>query len=213
MEIYWETITPVMREVMITFGHSEMNTHFYLAGGTALALRLGHRRSFVLDFFSPSEDIPSIRRPLEDALHLQHPSLVDASWGNLVFLVGSLRVGFYGYSYPMVAPFDYADAIRLANIADIGLMKLDALLARASRKDFHDLYAIARRLPLKDLLDLAPKKYPSVRDFEAQVVKRLAFFERADQEEPLLLLQDVQWNTVKEYFRQQAVILGRSWLS
>jgi hypothetical protein len=53
---------------------------------------------------------------------------------------------------------------------DIALMKLDALLSRAMRKDFYDLYFICQKIPLRRLLDLAPKKYPSVRDFETQTV-------------------------------------------
>jgi hypothetical protein len=91
-------------------------------------------------------------------------------------------------------------------------MKLDALLARASRKDFHDLYAICQRTSLRDLFDLSPKKYAATRDFESQVVKRLAFFERAEQKAPPPLIEQVSWETVKAFFRQQAADLGKSWL-
>lgn len=211
--IYWETITPQMRQVMNTFAQTEIGAHFYLAGGTALALQLGHRRSVDLDFFSATKDIPSIREPLAQALKPFDPTLTDAAWGNLVFLAKGVQVGFYGYGYPMVAPFRFADKVRLASVADIGLMKLDALLARASRKDFHDLYAIGKTMTLREVLDLAPEKYAYIRDFEAQVVKRLAYFERAEQEEPLSLIQKASWETVKNYFRQQAKELGRSWLN
>ena len=212
MTLYWETITPAMRQVMTVFGQSEIGARFYLAGGTALALQLGHRRSVDLDFFSPTEDIPTIRQALAQALQPFDPLLADAAWGNLVFLASDVRIGFYGYGYRMVAPFLEADGVRLASIPDIGLMKLDALLARASRKDFYDLYAISQVLPLRQLLDLAPQKYPRARDFEAQAVKRLAFFAHADQEEAPLLIREVPWKTVKAFFRQQAAALGKSWL-
>lgn len=52
--LHWETITPAMPQVMAAFSKTELGTHFYLAGGTALALQLGHRKSFDLDFFSPN---------------------------------------------------------------------------------------------------------------------------------------------------------------
>lgn len=213
MSLYWESVSPAMRQVMTAFGRSQVGAAFYLAGGTALALQLGHRRSFDLDFFSPTEDIPSIRQALAASLQPFDPMLADASWGNLVFLAGGVRVGFYGYGYRMVAHFVEADGVRLAGVPDIGLMKLDALLGRASRKDFHDLYAICQDLPLRQLLDQAPQKYPGARDFEAQAVKRLAYFERAGQEEALPLIEEVAWETVKAFFRQQAAILGKSWLS
>ncbi|MFH2103406.1 MAG: hypothetical protein ABIJ39_08665 [Chloroflexota bacterium] len=48
---------------------------------------------------------------------------------------------------------------------------------------------ICQRQPLRGLLDLAPRKYPRMRDFEAQVVKRLVYFERAEQDEPPPLLE------------------------
>ncbi len=211
--IFWETVTSKMRQVMISFAQTEIGAHFYLAGGTALSIQLGHRRSFDLDFFSPTVDIPSVRQPLADALKPFEPILTDTSWGNLVFLASGVRVGFYGYGYPLVSPFTIADNVRLAGMADIGLMKLDALLARASRKDFHDLYAICQKMSLGELLDLAPQKYTGIRDFEVQIAKRLAFFERAEQEEPPSLIEEVSWETVKTFFRQQTAGLGKSWLT
>jgi hypothetical protein len=150
---YWETISPTMHEIMRVFGKSQIAEHFYLAGGTALALQIGHRRSINLDFFSPDLDISSI-----------------------------------------------AEGVSLASLTDIGLMKLDALLARASRKDFHDLYAICQHMPLRSLLDVAQVKFAHVRDFEAQAVRHLIYFERAEQEAPVPLIEEVSWEHIKEYF-------------
>ncbi len=210
--IYWETITSQMRQVMTAFCRTEIGERFYLAGGTALALQIGHRRSVDLDFFSPTEDIPAVREALRSALAPFDPLLADASWGNLVFMAQGVRVGFYGYSYPMVAPFVLVEGVPLAGVEDIGLMKLDALQGRASRKDFYDLYVICQKISPRKLLDLASRKYPDTRDFEAQVVKRLAFFERAEAETPPSLLWEISWEAVKEFFRQQAVGIGESWL-
>jgi len=210
--IYWETITPQMRQVMTAFCRTEIGARFYLAEGTALALQIGHRRSVDLDFFSPTEDIPAVRETLRSALAPFDPLLAEASWGNLVFLAQGVRVGFYGYGYPMVAPLVRVEGVPLAGVEDIGLMKLDALQARASRKDFYDLYVICQKIPLRRLLDLAPKKYPDSRDFEMQVVKRLTYFERAEGEAPLSLLWEIPWEAVRDFFRQQAVEIGRTWL-
>ncbi len=210
--LFWETISPEMQEVLNGFSTSAIGTRFYLAGGTALALQLGHRKSFDLDFFSPTEDIPAIRGLLENSLQPFSPILADSSWGNLVFLALKVRVGFYGYGYPMVGELVQAERTRLASIVDIGLMKLDALLARASRKDFIDLYFICQHIPLRKLLDLAPQKYPFIRDFESQSVRRLVYFDRAEQEEETPLLQPIiTWDEVKQYFRDQAITLGRGW--
>jgi hypothetical protein len=100
----------------------------------------------------------------------------------------------------------------LASIEDIALMKLDAILSRAARKDFYDLYFISQIIPLRKILDKAPQKYPSVRDFEVQSVKRLVYFENAETETDPTLLVETDWEAVKEYFLQQAKQIEQSWL-
>lgn len=201
-----------MREVLRGFMQSELGARFYLAGGTALSLQIGHRLSVDLDFFSSTEDIPSARELIERTLNPFQTMLADSSWGNLVYLVNDVRVGFYGYGYPLVAPLIVAEDIRLASIEDIGLMKFDALLARASRKDFYDLYFICKSHSLRELLDKAPQKYPSVRDFEVQVVKRFVFFENAENETNPVLLNEIDWQSVKNFFIDQAKIIEQGWL-
>lgn len=211
-ELFWNTITGNIRLVLTGFLQSRIGSRFYLAGGTALALQFGHRQSVDLDFFSPTEDVPTVRTALESALAPYHVTLTDSAWGNLVYLIQDVRVSFYGYGHSLVAPLVENEELRLASMEDIGLMKLNALLSRAARKDFYDLYFICQRIPLRQLLDSAPKKYPSVRDFEAQTVKRLAFFENAEQDADPPLLQPVVWQNVKEYFTRQAKEIGESWL-
>lgn len=210
---YWNTVSPALRAVLADFSKSQIASEFYLAGGTALALQLGHRISVDLDFFSPTQsDIPALTEPLRRALANYTPVLADVSWGNLVFLADNVRVGFYGYGYELVQPLVTAESVSLASIEDIGLMKMDALLARASRKDFHDLYQICQQVSLRELFNLAPRKYPHIRDFEALVTRHMVYFERAEQETPVPLLKVVEWETVKDWFRKQAKEIGNSWL-
>jgi predicted nucleotidyltransferase component of viral defense system len=212
-ELFWNTVTADMRVILNEFSRSQVGAKFYLAGGTALSLQLGHRLSVDLDFFSPTEDIPTIRPALEKSLAPFHPTLADSAWGNLVYLVRDVRIGFYGYGYELVAPLVESENAHLASIEDIALMKLDALLARAARKDFYDLYFICQKVSLRQILNLAPQKYPSTRDFETQTVKRLIYFENAEQDTDPTLLQPVSWEMVKEYFKEQAKDIGLGWLA
>jgi hypothetical protein len=220
-ELFWNTVTPDMLRILGGFPQSEPGAKFYLAGGTALSLQIGHRLSVDLDFFSQTEDIPTLRLALEKALASFHPILADSAWGNLVYLAQNVRVGFYGYGYDLVAPLvetpvpqgPARHALRLASIEDIALMKLDALLARAARKDFYDLYFICQTISLRRILNLAPKKYPSTRDFESQTVKRLVYFETAEQDVDPQLLSPVSWQEVKEYFIKQSKQIADSWLT
>ena len=117
-----------------------------------------------------------------------------------------------GYGFSLVAPSVETEGLRLASIEDIALMKLDTLLSRATRKDFYDLYFICQKIPLRQLLDLAPRKYTNVRDFEVQLVKRLVYFENAEADPDPVLFQPVSWQAVKDFFTRQAKEIGLSWL-
>jgi predicted nucleotidyltransferase component of viral defense system len=210
--LFWNTVTEDMRSVLSGFTQNGLGQRFYLAGGTALSLQIGHRLSVDLDFFSQTEDIPSVRRELEKALEPYQAVLADSSWSNLLYVVNDTRIGFYGYGYALVAPLVEREYVRLASVEDIALMKLDAILSRASRKDFYDLYYICQSTPLSQIFQKAPQKYPSVRDFEVQATKRLTFFENAENETDPVLLHNVSWNTVKDFFIQQAKDIERNWL-
>jgi hypothetical protein len=210
--LFWNTVSEAMRTVLLRFFQSRMAEHFYLAGGTALTLQIGHRQSADLDLFSPTLDIPTSRKQLEEALAPGGYILADSAWGNLVYLVQGVRVGFYGYGFPLVRPLVEVEGTRLASNEDIALMKLDALLSRAARKDFYDLYFICKQIPLQKIFNLAPSKYPSVRDFETQTVKRLVYFENAEGETDPALLQPVSWKAVKKFLVQQAREIQQGWL-
>jgi hypothetical protein len=54
----WETITDGMRRLLNWMGQQDFVSQFYLAGGTGLALQIGHRRSVDLDFFSAMDEVP-----------------------------------------------------------------------------------------------------------------------------------------------------------
>ena len=74
------------------------------------------------------------------------------------------------------------------------------------------VFPLRQKISLRRLYDLAPQKYPAVRDFETQTVKRLIYFENAEQDIDPSMLQQVTWQTVKEYFIAQASHIGRIWL-
>jgi hypothetical protein len=101
--------------------------------------------------------------------------------------------------------------VALADIADIGLMKLDALIDRGSRKDFYDLYMIAQQRPLAELLSQGALKYPYVRDFELMAVESMVLFDNADRDLQPELLIELPWDQVKQFFIEQARALGQTW--
>ena len=74
-------------------------------------------------------------------------------------VVDGVRIGFFGYGYPLVDEPIRCENVHLASIIDIGLMKCDALISRGSRKDFYDLFFISSSIDLVDY-SLAKKNIP-----------------------------------------------------
>ena len=173
---------------------------------------MGHRISVDLDFFSATDEVASsTRQEILTALGPFSPQALEAVDGNLLLEVSGLHVGFFGYGDTLLEPTDSVENVALASVVDVGLMKLDALISRSSRKDFYDLYFIAQQIPIPTLLRLGETKYPYARDFELMAVESLVLFENADRDIQPTMLVEVAWEEVRQFFLNQAQALGQSW--
>ena len=212
--LHWAAVTPKARNLLVVLGKMSHLCPFYLAGGTALALRLGHRVSQDLDLFANIEILDDdLRHSITAELNQDHEvsPLQDSVLG-LVLQVDGQPVSFFSYGYPLLAPTDEVSGTQVASILDIGLMKLDAIAGRGMRKDFYDLYFIASHIPLDELFARSTDKYPQSRGFGMRVLTALVDFDIADpQDEPTMLLP-VEWDQVKAYFLAEARRLGQKWL-
>lgn len=214
MKTHPPVVPASLQTLLRRLGEAGVTQEFYLAGGTGLALLLNHRRSVDLDFFSRTNRLDfDGRRPLLGRLRrIRGWTLIEARDGTLHGRVGRVRVSFFWYPEPLVRPLVRQGSVRIASIADIGLMKLGAIIGRGSRKDFVDLYAIAQQMPLPQLLALAPKKFKDAQDFTLQALKALNFFEDADRDPPLVTPAPFAWNQVKPFFTREVQTLTRRYL-
>jgi hypothetical protein len=175
---------------------------FYLAGGTAVALHLGHRRSVDLDWFTTSP----LADPLQYAgrLRAEGLALADAQVqrGTLHAQIDGVRVSVLEYRYPLLretAPLGDTGA-RVAALEDLSAMKLAAVAQRGTRRDFVDLHALATEFrPLADLLDLYRRKYGA--SDVTHVLYGLSYFDDAEREKMPHMLRPVEWTTVKDDVR------------
>lgn len=202
MTAHWTAIPPAVAEALRRVSAALPGTDFYLAGGTALALRLGHRESDDLDFFSSQlEGVDGLQAALVAAI----PDLAVTSTAprTLYSLVGGVQVSFFGYCYPALArPDDPASGVLpLAGVADIAAMKLAEIASRGSRKDFVDLWFILQQgITLEQTLDWFRRKY-AMTDL-GHVVRALVYFDDADAQPELRLLRPAAWVDVKGSLRR-----------
>jgi len=209
----WEAVSPLLRDLLAEIGQMPFAGHFYLAGGSALALRLGHRVSVDLDFFSDVDEVgDDSRAEIVAALKQRRATeVIEDAFGNLLMEVEGTHVGFFSYGYPLLEPPAEVLGVRVAGLLDIGMMKLDALISRGARKDFYDLYFIAQQVPLEEMLHQGPAKYPYARDYEMMALTSLTDFDNADRDVAIETFDRVSWEAVKEFFVAEARRLGRIW--
>ncbi len=173
-----DSLTAASRQALATLSGLDFCRDFYLAGSAALALYLGHRRVRDLDFMSAGSRLRSAERRdhLEAILAVDGSTQVETARDGFLYvrLDSGVGVRFYYYPYPLVAPEETCLGVDVASAPDLGLMKLAAIVSRGRRKDFLDLEALCRRLPLDELLGRAADKFGHVRDFPLQALKALA---------------------------------------
>ncbi len=132
---------------------------YYLAGGTALALHLGHRRSLDFDFFSTQKALAE--KTLEWLRTFAAVTVRDTDQDTLHAEADVIKVSFIGaYRYKLIEPTVEYNGLKLAGLVDIGLMKLLALTHRATLRDYLDMAALVRGpVRLQRLLEAGREKY------------------------------------------------------
>lgn len=181
---------------------------FYLAGGTGLALHLGHRRSEDLDFFSRQVfRPPALAQALET---VNTPKHLRLGQGSVECWLAGFKVQWLHYPYRLLKKLHRTELGHLADPLDIALMKLTAVSQRGSKRDFIDLACFLRgypQFPLHELLQLLSRKYGRIN--RSHYLRALVYFRDAEREPMPRMHWPLSWTKVKDYFQQGvAELLG-----
>lgn len=199
-----EILSDAQRRALALLGEAMAGSDFYLAGGTALSLQVGHRRSVDLDWFIRKLGEPEalFHRLKSYGIDFQVQSV---SLETVYLTVNNTQISFIGYDYPMLQEKVSLPGfgVQMAAIDDIACMKLSAVASRGSRKDFIDLhYLIKHFYPLEDYLRLYMEKYQN-RDI-GHVVRSLLYFADAEAEPEIRMMTPVIWQDLKKDFEKWA---------
>ena len=180
--MYQKVINKRTERLLATLAKSSLIKDFYLGGGTALALQCGHRKSVDLRI---------------DKI------VIDSEEKNtLNSVLAGVKLSFFSYPYRLLFPLLKWNGIKIADWRDIACMKLDAVSSRGSKKDFIDLYFILHKLSLDELLKLFEKKYKNIEFNKLHILKSLVYFVDADNEPMPVMLKDIEWQKIKNYFQK-----------
>jgi hypothetical protein len=134
---------------------------FNLVGGTALALKIGHRISIDIDLFTTGA---FSARELASHLSTAYNAVEVRTLTNGVFcFIDDIKVDLISHQYPLIGKIDTEEGIRMVSLLDIGAMKLNAIYNNGTRlKDFVDMYVLLEIFTLEELLRACHQKYPDI---------------------------------------------------
>ncbi len=191
------------KETIEALSSLEFAKSFYLAGGTACAIYLGHRISNDLDFFSRKE-FPQFE--IQNTLRASGHFVVDYSDAQtLTGRFNQTKISFFYYDYPLIEDTEDFLNIKISSLKDIGCMKMDAISSRGGRRDFVDLYSILKSLKtnVEEFFKLFQEKYGERNYNYIHMLKSLVYFEDADKDPELNMLVQYSWEEVKDFFKKQ----------
>ncbi len=197
-KLFIETLPPKTSSLILQLQDTPLKllSKFYLSGGTALSLQIGHRESEDLDFFAEQDFDP---REIENELStFGKLEGVDLQRNTLNAFLNGVKLQFLGYPYSLLAPTINWNNIRLSSVIDIACTKMQTIGMRGSKKDFIDLFFLLDKFSLKELFNAVEKKYTNVEYSKSHIMKSLVYFKDAELEPMPRMHIDVEWKDIKE---------------
>jgi len=170
---------------------------FYLAGGTGLALWLGHRWSEDLGFFTqkPFDPTKILAQLKQTPYQIDDVQLAD---NTLNLYLDKVKLQFLYYPYPLLEPLFDWQGVKLSSLIDIACTKLVTISQRGDKKDFVDLYFILSQTSLAEVLAAMERKYQGIKFNRIHILKSLTFFQEADKQPMPRLLKPAKWEDIKD---------------
>ena len=196
------------KAVLAILEKSEIIQKAYLAGGTALALQLGHRISYDLDFFTQEEFDEQMLLP--EIKKISDFQLEKIAWRTILGKFKDVKFSIFYYKYPLLYAAKKFGMVKVTDIRDITAMKIAAIASRGTKRDFVDLYFICKEVvSLPGAIQLYDKKYENLATTEMHIMKSLVYFEDAESDEMPRMLKKVVWEDIKKYFEKEVKKLAR----
>ena len=177
---------------------------FYLAGGTALALQIGHRISVDFDFFSEKEISPGL---LDKLIKIFKDFKVEAVINHseqLSVNVNKIKIDFVKYNFPPLMDLSEFWGIKFLSIPEIAAAKAYTIGRRITFKDYIDLYFILRGkfVFLQNLIAICKKKYKD--EFNERLfLEQLISLEEAEETPIEFLRKPITKRTMAEFFKKE----------
>lgn len=209
MIIHWNTVSPLLKEILIDLMTENLFSPFRLVGGTALSLQIGHRMSVDIDLFSDSEygslDFKEFRSYLENKYpYCEFRNMDNVSFGTYFYVGYSkdeyVKIDFY-YTDTFVFDEIITENIRMASPEEIIAMKLEVTLNSKRKKDFWDLHYYLSIYTIDGMISFYNLRYPY--NDNSTIKKELLDFGETDFEPNPICLLNKDWEVIKLDFYEK----------
>lgn len=196
------------KAILALLEKSEIIKKAYLAGGTALALQLGHRISYDLDFFTQEEFDEQMLLP--EIKKISNFQLEEIAWRTILGKFEDVRFSIFYYKHPLLYAAKKFRKINVIDIRDIAAMKIAAIASRGTKRDFVDLYFICKEtVSLGEAIQLYDRKYKNLATTGMHILKSFIYFDDAEPDEMPKMLKEVRWNEIKKFFENEVKKLAQ----
>ena len=196
--LHTETVEPGTLSLLKKLMGLQSLKPFSLVGGTALSLRYGHRSSVDLELFL--HEIFDIKI-IENELNFVFGSDFYFESGHknigIFCYIQKIKVDIIYFPHQPIEAIEEVDNIRMYSSADISAMKIQAILGRAKKKDFWDLYELLQHYPLQQLIDWHKLKYPS-QMLAISIPHAITYFADAEESETPMSFKNQNWEKIKK---------------
>jgi hypothetical protein len=201
--LHVETIEPGTLSLLKRLMQLPELSGFSLVGGTALALKFGHRNSIDLDLFSEENfDHETIHTVLQNIFH-HHLSYTGtrSKWG-VFCMINGVKIDIVYFPHKRIQPVEQRDVIRIYSDDDLMAMKVNAILRRGQKKDFWDIAELLEHYSMQQMIDCYYKKFPSQMLY-ISIPQALTYFVDAHSSETPVSFKGQTWASVQAFIQKQ----------
>jgi len=196
LKFHPEVLVPDQTQLLAQLSSVSQKWGAYLAGGAAIALQLGHRRSVDFDWFTrrtlpPAQlvqDLEALKVPLDVRQNKE---------GTFLARVGGVDFSVFRYKYELVGrPVTY-QGCEVASLQDIAAMKMTAIVQRAVKRDYVDLHLLfsTGNLSLREVIATMERKFAGLDP--AVAVRAMTYFKDVEDQAMPAMLVNIKWDEVK----------------
>lgn len=185
--MHQEALTSKGKEI---FSRLKEFPQFYLAGGTALALQIGHRISYDFDLFSNNPVPGDLYDEVKKIFRGRELKVSVSNSDEQTFFIDGVKLTFLKYPFPPISDTEIHDGVNILSVSEIASAKAYAIGRRGEYRDYIDIHSclISGVVSLDNIIKVANEKYGD--EFNSRLFLEQLIYLDDVEETPVIFLDE-----------------------